>query len=122
MNYQEEIKALKKYHALCEKHGLKFDRSFEGLMNHPENIKLELIKRRIKQIRENYPLQKKVKKVDNRKTKSKKTIAKKKKGKAGKPPEKEIHITAKKLKRSEVEAGTKKRKVSKKRKPRKKRK
>lgn len=122
MDYQEEIKALNEYHALCKKYGLKFDRNFEGLMNHPENIKLELIRSRIKQIRENYPLQKKVKKVVKGNPKPKKTIAKKKKGKASKPLKKEIHITTKKLKRSEVEAGTKKRKVSKKRKPRKKKK
>lgn len=119
MNYQEAIKVLDEYYELCKLHNLKFEWSLEGLKNNPGNIKLAVIRRKIKTIRDAYPLQKKAAKVIKRK-KINKPISKNKK--ESKQPKREIHGTTAKLKRSEVEAGSKKRKGSKKRNSRKKKK
>ncbi len=120
MDYQEAIKAVKEYHGLCIRYKLKFDWNLEGLINNPENIKLEVIRKKIKAIKENYPLQKKIIRAVKRMQKTNKTKPNKKRG--SKPPKKEINGSTVRVNRPEVEAGIKKRKVTKKRKPRKKKK
>jgi hypothetical protein len=93
MDYQEAIRAVNEYYDLCKLYGLKFEWSLEGLINNPGNIRLALIRRKIKKIREVYPLQKKGEKVVRRKQKINKPISEKKKER--KPPKREIRHNSK---------------------------
>lgn len=120
MDYQEAIKAVNEYYKLCQQYGLEFEWNLEGLINNPENIEIEVIRNKIKAIKENYPLQKKIIRAVKRMQNTNKTKPNKKK--RSKLPKKEINGSTVRVNRPEVEAGIKKRKVTKKRKPRKKKK
>ncbi len=96
MDLQHAIQVATEYYNLCKKHNLKFGWNIEGLIKNPENIKVALFEKKINEIKSD-------KETSNKKPK----VAKKKKGspkKGKREPKKkktEIHITVKKLKKSE---------------------
>lgn len=116
MNFQKAIDLLEEYHRLCQKHNVSFPWNYPGLIENSQNIKVKIVLKKIRDIKEAYEGSKKEEKGSASKMSTKKNRIKSanRRSPKKKAAKKEIHITTVKLNRSETEIRKRKKKSKKK--------